>query len=1488
MNRFWTFLLDVRVLSVLGLAALAAFLFIGADALQIALFWAGLVLAVVLLAWGTSWLVRKILARRAAHQLETALDDDAKASRNAAPAKDKAEVQALRGRLHEAVKTIKTSKLGQTSGSAALYELPWYMIIGNPAAGKSTAVVKSGLKFPFADNTGNIIKGIGGTRNCDWFFTSDGILLDTAGRYSVHEEDRPEWLGFLALLKKHRSKAPINGIIIAASVAELATAKPEQSIQLAKSLRQRVQELTEKLEVFAPVYVMFTKADLVSGFVEFFEDRDRAERDGVWGATLPYDPADKADAVDLFDRHFDELRDGLKEVATARLSLHRGQKLPPGVLTFPLEFAALKPALRAFIATLFEENPYQFRPIFRGFYFTSAAQEGSASSRAREQVAQAFALNSRPEHTTANVVAENGFFLRDLFTRVIFGDRNLVRQYASRTKMRARAATFALAVAVLALALGGWTWSYLGNRQLMASVQKDLDLAVKLQADRLDLGSRVQAMEVLQNRIEQLAQWRTSRPLAVSLGLYQGETLERKLREEYFHGLRQLMLQPVTQAIEGYLAEVNQNAGALQPMARLPESGAAPLGPSSAASAPGGMKAVVAPAVPSRFVEASATSVEDAYNALKTYLMLAERPRMEPGHLTDQITRFWRGWLDSNRGTMPREELIRSAERMIGYAMANLQDPAYPILDNNLGLVDQTRESLRRVVRGMPARERVYSEVKARASTRFAPMTVNRIVGDTGRQTVLGSYAISGTFTREAWDEYIEEAFKQAATGELQSVDWVLKTSARDDLSLAGSPDQIRKGLTELYKTEYVREWQRFLQGVNIVEFGSFESAVMHMNRLGDTADSPIKRLLTTLFDQTSWDNPSLLNDRLAKTQQGMVEWIKQSILRQAPSRVEVKVDVAGPNAAIPMGPIGREFAALSRVMMSRDSNPPLMAGYLKVLGNVRSRFNTIKLEGDAGPSSRQLMSATLDGSNSELAEALKFVDEQMLLGMTDSARAALRPLLVRPLMQSFAVLVAPVETAINRDWAALVYDPFQRTLAAKFPFVTSQVEASPQEIAKIFGPEGSIAKFATDGLGRLVVRDGATIKARTWADMGVRLRPEFTASFPNWVATLEGAAAVAAGGASGGSTAAAGPGARAAIDPSQTAFQILPQGSPGLIEYTVTIDGQSLRYRNTAPVWTDFVWPNPSAVPGVTITGVSLDGKAVEVLNVPGRFGLERMFELAQRQKLADGTNVLSWGQGNQSVALHLRIIRAPGMASGPAATAGGAPATAGAAAAAAPAATGLRGLKLPALAAGADAPVTPRQAPRRSLRLPTPRRAPLEPPDEPGAGGSVGVWQGALAWRLRAQRAPRRPDADAGQLGHPGRRADVARCALEDHLRPGGAAALCVPGHVAAPGARRAPAAECRLCRPPLPLDCRRHLRSGGAAGIHGAESAGAGALVVQLRKGRLAPAQRPRRQPSVGRTPATARQCGGCAGRVRSELRRLPGDAHRRLPASAARRA
>lgn len=1252
MQRFLNGLTHSRTLSIIGVIALAAVLFIAADTLQIDPIWPAIVLGAVLVLWFLIWLVRRLAARRANRKLGEMLEQQAEkqteATSAATPARH-AELDALRTRLVDAVKTIKTSKIGQVSGGAALYELPWYIVIGNPAAGKSSAVLNSGLQFPFADKNNAVIHGIGGTRNCDWFFTTEGILLDTAGRYSVHEEDRTEWLGFLSLLKRHRPKAPINGIIVTASIAELTGSKPEFAINLAKNLRQRVQELTEKLEVFAPVYVMFTKTDLITGFTEFFSGSERHEYDRVWGATLPYEPDEKRDVVALFDERFEELYDGLKEISVAQMSINRGNKLSPGQLSFPLEFSTIKPALRSFLATLFETNPFQYKPIFRGFYFTSALQEGETNSAAAQRIATRFGLDGAGLPKPQSAISKNGFFLRDLFSKVIFADRQTVKQFASPAKTRMRYATFFGFVAVLALALGGWTWSTVNNQQLTSNVQADLDNVVRLQQNRNDLQSRLQAMDILEDRIDQLEQFRRERPLAVSLGLYQGDRLEQHLLTEYYNGVRQIMLDPVAQNLEGFLKDVNSHPEQLAPMTRTPDSGAIPV--SSRASA------MVATSQGGLYSDASPTNVEDAYNALKTYLMLGDKRHVETAHLTDQVARFWRGWLETNRGNMPRDEMIRSAERMITFYLSRVSDDDWPMIDQNLALVDQTRENLRRVVRGMPARQRVYEEIKARASTRFAPMTIARIVGDNNTGLIAGSYAIPGTFTRDAWFQYVQPAIRDAATKELQAKDWVLNTSAHDDLTLEGSPEQIQKALVTMYKTEYAMHWQKFMQGIAVQNFGTFNQAVDAMNRLGDPQDSPIRKVLETAYDQTSWDNPSLASAAVKGAQSGVTSWFTRWFSHTPAAPVTANIDINGNPVDMPMGPIGQEFAGLGRIVVKQD-NGSMLQGYMDTLSKVRTRFNVIKNQGDPGPGARQLMQQTLDGNGSELADSLKYVDEQMLTGLTDSQRKGLRPLLVRPLMQAFAVVIQPASVEVNKVWNAQVYQPFQTSLASKYPFSgDAKVEAGANEIAQVFGPDGAVAKFVGTTLGPLAVRRGDTLTARTWGDMGLALTPDFTSGFARWVAPLSGGAA---GAAQGGSS-----------EP-QTVFQILPQPSSGTTEYTLAIDGQQLRYRNTPPQWTNFVWPNPSGSPGATLSATTFDGRTIQLVNEPGRYGLEKLINSAQRKRQPDGTFDLSWTQGNVSVAVSMRIISTSQPSSG-----GGD----------APQQQSLRGLKLPSSVADVSA---------------------------------------------------------------------------------------------------------------------------------------------------------------------------------------------------------
>ena len=48
--------------------------------------------------------------------------------------------------------------------SVSLYELPWYIIIGPPGAGKTTVIANSGLNFPLSKKFGKeALRGVGGT-----------------------------------------------------------------------------------------------------------------------------------------------------------------------------------------------------------------------------------------------------------------------------------------------------------------------------------------------------------------------------------------------------------------------------------------------------------------------------------------------------------------------------------------------------------------------------------------------------------------------------------------------------------------------------------------------------------------------------------------------------------------------------------------------------------------------------------------------------------------------------------------------------------------------------------------------------------------------------------------------------------------------------------------------------------------------------------------------------------------------------------------------------------------------------------------------------------------------------------------------------------------------------------------------------------------------------------------------------------------------------
>jgi type VI secretion system protein ImpL len=833
------------------------------------------IVAIVLL-----WLLRGLIKRLRSGQLTQQLVAAISARKSAAPEMHGDALQ-LRERFEEAVGTLKNEKRAGRN----LYELPWYVIIGPPGSGKTTALVNSGLNFPLAQRFGKeAVRGVGGTRNCDWWFTNEAVFLDTAGRYTTQDSDSTAdsagWAEFLNLLRKYRKRRPLNGVLVAMSVSDLLVLSSSEREANIAAVRRRLDELNRNLNITLPVYLIFTKCDLVAGFTEYFEDLEHDGRAQVWGTTFPYAKSAEGTATRTLTTELDTLIERLNARLFSRLEEERDVRRRCALFSFPQQFAALRDVMVSFTTAVFEGSRFDGKLLLRGVYLTSGTQEGTPIDRLMSSLGRLFALapQARLPGSTGRGKA---YFIERLLKNVILPESGLAG-LNRRLEMRKAVLQAAAYAAMGLLAVFGvitFSVSYARNRDYLAQVSTAMEQLPAPPAQGAPLPDIAVWLDSLHSLIDSANAHRAKgTPVAMRWGLYQGNATVNGASDAYLRELNSWLLPAIGQSLQQRLI-------------------------------------------------AATSDPDKLYEYLKAYLMLGQPEHLDPTQLKFLIDLEW-------QRAYPQSPDLRAALDM---HLANLlaQSGKLRPLPLDDTLVSQARTAIRQA--SLP--QLMYSRLRLNYVGDTARALRLDEASGLGSERVLARKSgmslatpVPALYTRAVFDE-----ITGLGTADLvkQFVDdrWVL---GDESASLAGSA-RMTMAVLDIYERDYQRVWDGIVGDITLVPFGSVAQTTDALAILSGPT-SPLKGFLQVVEANTNLTKP--------KPNAGKVESTVTAAMKATQDRLR-KILAADPAQADPAttrpgARVTAHFAAVNKLIDPAAPGGAAIDRVLGQLGQISQQLNSV------------------------------------------------------------------------------------------------------------------------------------------------------------------------------------------------------------------------------------------------------------------------------------------------------------------------------------------------------------------------------------------------------------------------------------------------------------------------------------------------------------------------------------------------------------------
>ena len=934
------------------------------------------------------------------------------------------------------------AKLKKSGGATYLYDLPWYVIIGPPGAGKTTALRNSGIEFPVSGDDGDDggMEGFGGTRYCDWWFAEDAIMIDTAGRYTTQDSnssaDSASWTSFLELLKKSRPNQPINGVMLAFSAEDMMTMSDQELTDHAETVRARLGELHEHLRVDFPVYVLFTKSDLISGFREYFSSFNVNRRKNVWGVTFQTKDR-KEQTYEQVKPEFDKLVSRLSDELIDRLSEEPDGISRVAIFGLPGQMALMRDNVSEFLRRVFAPSKHNTNAILRGFYFTSGTQEGTPIDQVLGAMSQ---TSSDTGGFAPSFMSGQGksFFIHDLLKRVIFEERDWVShdQRAVRRTAILRGISLGAIGLVTAGLLAAFGISFWQNRNL-----------VEVADTEAGTYSRVAQVEISRTEIED-PDLEPILPYLESLRLMPagyGETAEPTIWEGFGLSQRDRLGAATENAYADALEQFFRPRLILELETQL-----------------AGLRNTEEPA--------------EIYRALKVYLLLGgQESQFDDDAIKTWFDDLWFAEYASDlNGINTREALARHLEAML--ELDGRKDVA-------VKLDDTTITNARSAIVQMSLADQAYALIRDRAKAAgLLDLRIAEALGvqadlvfETTDGSDLSTVVVPGLFTYEGfWSFFFEEL---TTVGEaLEEDKWVLGQQAElvnFDAQMAG----LEQALQVTYRRDFENAWNEMFARIRLANMSAdaplydtlgvaaapFASPILQLVKVVDN-ETKLTRELDAIAAQLGGGGEGGAAENAASD---VGNFVVRDQLRRGPRTLRILTDslrnsnkdqtrVNGSNAEGPTRSVERLtqiFENWHILLEGAEGQRPIdivLADLESIRGNLRLSTSNPAQSAALLP---QLLS-NLTRNNSRLPEPLR--------KLVNDAESDFRS-------EATDATLAEMNRALNNTITQVCRD----TITGFFPFSDSERQVPTGDFGRFFGPGGDMDVFYNTYLSPHVLATG-------------------------------------------------------------------------------------------------------------------------------------------------------------------------------------------------------------------------------------------------------------------------------------------------------------------------------------------------------------------------------------------------------------------------------